>query len=155
MFTITAEELNKLVYPKSCESRELGHTAKYKKLRDRYADLSEEQFAALYRDFVGTSGTIGYNGLWYFHYTEKEARGVSRFINDYIRSDFMSFTDMWENFAAKCRKGYVCSNEFINNDHLRKALYAICDGGLCPEIECFKVKTCGKTHIRMFRKRTI
>lgn len=62
MFTITAEELNKLVYPKSCEGCELKHTEKYKKLRD---------------------------------------------------------------------------------------------GSLCPEIECFKVKTCGKTHIRMFRKRRI
>ena len=151
MFTITAEELNKLVYPKSCEGRELEHTAKYKKLRNRYADLSEEAFAQLYRDFVGTSGTIGYNGVWYFHYSEKDAQTVSVFINDYIRSNFASFTDMWDMFAADCRKDCVIG--LINKDRLRKALYAICDEGLCPEIECFKVKTCGKTHIRMFRKK--
>ena len=152
MLTITAEELNNLVYPKSCEGRELKHTAKYKKLRNHYADLSEEQFAALYRDFVGTSGTIcGRFDAERFQYSTLEAESVSVFINDYIRSDFTSFTDMWDVFVADCRKG--CVRAFINNDRLHKALYAICDDGLCPEIECFKVKTCGKTHIRMFRKK--
>lgn len=152
MFTITAEELNKLVYPKSCEGRELEHTEKYKKLRNRYADLSEEQFAQLYRDFIGTNGTIGYHGLFYFHYTEKEAEMISGFINGYISSEFTSFTDMFEAFAADCRKNATIA--WVSSDHLRKALYAICDDGLCPEIECFKVQTCGKTHIRMFRKKT-
>lgn len=153
MFTITAEELNKLVYPKSCEGRELEHTEKYKKLRNRYTDLSEEQFAQLYRDFIGTSGTIGYNGLFYFHYDEKEAEMISDFINDYIGSEFASFTDMWNVFAADCRKNAAIV-AWGSRDHFRKALYAICDDGLCPEIECFKVKICGKTHIRMFRKKT-
>lgn len=153
MFTITAEELNKLVYPKSCENRVLEHTAKYKKLRNRYADLSEEQFAELYRNFVGTSGTIcGRFDAERFQYDKVEADSVSVFINDYIRLNFASFTDMWNVFAADCRKGRV--RAFINNGRLRKALYAICDDGLCPEIECFKVQTCGKTHIRMFRKKT-
>lgn len=153
MFTITAEELNKLVYPHSCDSRELAHTVKYQKLRKRYADLSEEQFAQLYRDFIGTSGTIcGRFDAERFHYDEKEAESVSEFMNGYIRSEFLSFTDMWDTFAAVCRK---CSTRtFISYGRLRKALYAICDAGMCPEIECFKVKTCGKTHIRMFRKKT-
>ena len=152
MFTITAEELNQLVYPKSCEGRERKHTPKYEKLRNRYANLSEEQFAALYHDFVGTSGVIGDFDMSYYHYTEMEAESVSGFINDYIRSEFTSFTDMWDTFAADCRKGYTKTG--ASNDHLRKALFAICDSGMCPEIECFKVKTCGKTHIRMFRKKT-
>lgn len=153
MFTITAEELNKLVYPKSCESRELEHTEKYKKLRNRYAELSEEQFAQLYRDFVGTSGTI-YGGFdaERFHYDEQEAEMISGFINGYISSEFTSFTDMFEAFASDCRKNATIA--WVSSYHLRKALYAICDDGLCPEIECFKVKTCGKTHIRMFRKKT-
>ena len=153
MFTITAEELNKLVYPHSCDSRELTHTVKYQKMRKRYADLSEEQFAQLYRDFIGTSGTIcGGFDAERFHYDEMEAESVSGFINDYIRSEFTSFTDMWETFAADCRKGFT--KTWISSDHLRKALFAICDAGMCPEIECFKVKTCGKTHIRMFRKKS-
>lgn len=153
MFTITAEELNKLVYPKSCEGRELEHTAKYKKLRNRYADLSEEQFAQLYRDFIGTSGTVcGGFDVELFHYDEQEAEKISGFINGYIRSEFTSFTDMFEMFAADCRKNSTVAG--VHSERLRKALYAICDDGLCPEIECFKVKTCGKTHIRMFRKKT-
>lgn len=150
MFTITAEELNKLVYPKSCENRELEHTAKYKKLRNRYADLSEEQFAQLYRDFIGTSGTIcGRFDAERFQYEKEEAEEVCEFINDYLTPAFFcSFTDMYESF-----KKYPCSR-MISKNRLRKALYTICDDGLCPEIECFKVKTCGKTHIRMFRKKT-
>lgn len=152
MFTITAEELNKLVYPKSCESRELEHTAKYKKLRNRYAGLSEEQFAQLYRDFIGTSGTIcGRFDAERFQYDEKEADMISGFINDYIRAEFTSFTDMFETFASDCRRNATIG--WISSYRLRKALYAICDDGLCPEIECFKVKTLGKTHIRMFRKK--
>lgn len=152
MFTITAEELNKLVYPKSCEYRELEHTPKYKKLRNRYADLREESFAQLYRDFIGTSGTIcGCFDVERFHYDEQEAEIISGFINGYISSEFTSFTDMFETFAADCRKNSTVA--WISSERLRKALYAICDNGLCSEIECFKVKTCGKTHIRMFRKK--
>lgn len=149
MFTITVEELNKLVYPKSCEGRELEHTAKYKKLRNRYADLSEEGFAQLYRDFIGTSGTIcGHFDTECFQYEKEEAEEVCEFINDYLTpACFCSFTDIYENFAK-----YPC-NRMITKNRMKKALYAICDDGLCPEIECFKVKTCGKTHIRMFRKK--
>lgn len=150
MFTITADELNKLVYPKSCEVRELKHTEKYKKLRNRYADLSEEQFAQVYRDFVGTSGTIcGGFDVERFQYEKEEAEEVCEFINDYLTPTFFcSFTDIYESFAK-----YPCSR-MITKNRMKKALYAICDDGLCPEIECFKVKTCGKTHIRMFRKKT-
>lgn len=154
MFTITAEELNQLVYPKSCEGRELEHTAKYKALRNRYADLSEEQFAQLYRDFIGTSGTIcGCFDAERFQYDAKEATEVSKFINDYVAADFKSFTDMWDTLSTDCR--YNSSHYLtISNDRMKKALYALCDSDMCPEIECFKVKTCGKTHIRMFRKKT-
>lgn len=152
MFTITAEELNELVYPKSCASRERKHTPKYEKLRNRYANMDEKQFDELYCNFVGTSGTIGDFDFSRFHYNKIEAESVSMFMNDYIGSEFKSFTDMNETFAADCRRGVV--RGFINSDRLRKALYAICDSGMCPEIECFKAKTCGKTHIRMFRKKS-
>ena len=151
MFTITAEELNKLVYSKSCEGSERKHTSKYNMLRNRYANLNEEQFDELYRNFVGTSGVIGDFDFSRFHYDKMEAESVCAFMNDYIGSDFKSFTDMWEKFATDIRKGFV--HALIDNDRLRKALYTICDSGMCPEIECFKVKTCGKTHIRMFRKK--
>lgn len=153
MFTITAEELNKLVYPKSCENRELEHTAKYKRLRNRYAGLSEGFFAQVYRDFIGTSGTIcGRFDAERFHYDEQEAATVSCFINGYISSEFTSFTDMFETFAADYRENATVA--WVSSERLRKALYTICDNDLCPEIECFKVQTCGKTHIRMFRKKT-
>lgn len=152
MFTITAEELNKLVYPKSCEGSEREHTAKYDMLRNRYANMDKKQFDELYRNFVGTSGVIGDFDFSRFHYSKMEAESVCVFMNEYIGSEFKSFTDMWEKFVTDIRK---CSiDALIDNDRLRKALYAICDDGLCPEIECFKVKTCGKTHIRMFRKKS-
>ncbi len=53
----TIDELKSIMFTE--EQLKSAHSRKYLKLRDKFADMPQEQFDDYYRAFVGTSGVIG------------------------------------------------------------------------------------------------
>lgn len=162
----TLEELNAIMF--SEEERAVNHSIKYRKLREKFADMPQEQFDDYYHAFVGTNGVIGghpasvtpqqsamFNAIVEWFNSCGKYYGAAS-VSDIMISAYKNCTDKPMkkaiNPAIKEVKRWNGSIYYsiVESFHVnvRKFLLALAEQG---EIEHIEIKTRGMVHLNMFK----
>lgn len=142
-FNFTAEELNAMLEWGKDETK---HSTRYNRLRNKFADMDEDQFNEVYRAFYDSTGiiTTPFNSV-----SNKEAEITNSILTLIASSNFpISFSDAC--FSNKLAK--VASNYYLR-DRTQKIIDLLEKKGAIEGLRVIKIMTQGKCHIKLYEIR--
>ncbi len=162
----TIDELKAIMFTE--EQLKSAYSRKYRKLRNKFADMPQEQFDDYYRAFVGTSGVIGprengpigtqelamFNAIaeWFNTYGKhREALSVSDImVEAYKCADWKTKEAIRPrlNEVDRWNGGVYYSIVESFQAKTRDFLIKLAEQG---ELEHIEIKTRGRVHLNMFR----
>ena len=144
-FNFTADELNKILGWSECEAK---HSTRWRRLRNKFADMDEDQFNEVYRAFYdGSTGIISAPPTKLI--SEKEAEVTNFILTLIANSNFpISFSDAYfSNKLAKIVRGYDL------RDRAQKIIDALEKTHKVEGFRVIKIMTQGKCHIKLYEIR--
>ena len=144
-FNFTADELNEILGWNKCEAK---HSTRWRRLRNKFADMDEDQFNEVYRAFYdGSTGIIANQGPVLI--SEKEAEVTNFILSLIASSNFpISFSDAYfSNKLAKIVRGYDL------RDRAQKIIDALEKTHKVEGLRVIRIMTQGKCHIKLYEIR--
>ena len=140
-YNFTAEELNKII---GCDRK---HSCRWRRLRNKFAEMDEDQFNEVYRAFYeGSTGIIGSSDTTLIN--DKEAEITNSILTIIANSNFpISFSDVFSNKLAKVARGYDV------RDRSQKIIDTLEKKGAVEGLRVIKIMTQGKCHIKLYEIR--
>ena len=141
-YNFTAEELNKII---GCDKK---HSCRWRRLRNKFAEMDEDQFNEVYRAFYdGSTGIIGSPDTTLIN--DKEAEITNSILTIIANSNFpISFSDVYfSNKLAKVTRGYDV------RDRSQKIIDTLEKKGAVEGLRVIKIMTQGKCHIKLYEIR--
>lgn len=142
-FNFTAEELNAMI---GWGKDETKHSCRYNRLRNKFADMDEDQFNEVYRAFYDSKGIISSPTK---PVSDKEAE-ITNFILTLIASyNFpISFSDAYySNKKPKSLRYHAL------RDRAQKIVDTLENKGAIEGLRVIKIMTQGKCHIKLYEIR--
>lgn len=143
-YNFTAEELNAML---GWDNNETKHSCRYNRLRNKFADMDEDQFNEVYRAFYDSKGIISCPPKKPI--SEKEAE-ITNFLLELIASSNfpISFSDAYfSNKLAKLVRGYDL------RDRAQKIIDTLEKKGAIEGLRVIKIMTQGTCHIKLYEIR--
>ena len=142
-FNFTADELNKILGWSECEAK---HSTRWRRLRNKFADMDDDQFNEVYRAFYdGSTGIISAPTTKLI--SEKEAETINFLLNLIARAEFpVSFSDVY--YSNGRFKKY-----FTDRDRAQKIIDALEKTHKVEGLRVIKIMTQGKCHIKLYEIR--
>ena len=144
-FNFTAEELNAMLGWGKDETKR--HSCRWNRLRNKFADMDEDQFNEVYRAFYEGSTGIIHNATK--QVTDKEAEITNFILTMIARAEFpISFSDAYfSNKLAKVVRGYDL------RDRTQKIIDTLEKNGAVEGLRVIKIMTQGTCHIKLYEIR--
>lgn len=143
-FDFTADELNAIL---GWGKDEVKHSDRWNRLREKFADMDEDQFNDVYRAFYeGSSGIIASP---FKSVSDKDAEAVSSILNLIAHADFpISFSDCYySNKLAKVVRSYDL------RDRTQKIIDTLEKKGAVEGLRVIRIMTQGTCHIKLYEIR--
>lgn len=141
-FNFTADELNEILGWNKCEAK---HSTRWRRLRNKFADMDDDQFNEVYRAFYdGSTGIISNTTK---PISEKEAETINFILKLIARAEFpVSFSDVY--YSNGCFKKY-----FTDRDRAQKIIDALEKTHKVEGLRVIKIMTQGTCHIKLYEIR--
>lgn len=143
-FDFTADELNAIL---GWGKDEVKHSDRWNRLREKFADMDEDQFNNVYRAFYeGSSGIIASP---FKSVSDKDAEAVSFILNLIARANFpISFSDAYfSDEKPKTCRGYDL------RDRTQKIIDTLEKKGAVEGLRVIRIMTQGTCHIKLYEIR--
>ena len=142
-FNFTADELNKILGWSEVETK---HSTRWRRLRNKFADMDEDQFNEVYRAFYdGSTGIISAPTTKLV--SEKEAETINFLLKLIARAEFpVSFSDVY--YSNGRFKKY-----FTDRDRAQKIIDALEKTHKVEGLRVIKIMTRGTCHIKLYEIR--
>ena len=143
-FNFTADELNEILGWNKCEAK---HSTRWRRLRNKFADMDEDQFNEVYRAFYdGSTGIISNPGPVLI--SEKEAETINFILKFIARSEWpVSFSDVF--FSNERIKKY----RVAGRDRAQKIIDALEKTHKVEGLRVIRIMTQGTCHIKLYEIR--
>ena len=143
-FNFTADELNEILGWNKCEAK---HSTRWRRLRNKFADMDEDQFNEVYRAFYdGSTGIIASPRPVLI--SEKEAETINFILKFIARSEWpISFSDVF--FSNERIKKY----RVADRDRAQKIIDALEKTHKVEGLRVIKIMTQGTCHIKLYEIR--
>ena len=144
-FNFTADELNEILGWNKCEAK---HSTRWRRLRNKFADMDDDQFNEVYRAFYdGSTGIISAPTTKLI--SEKEAEVTNFILTLIASSNFpISFSDAYfSNKLAKVVRGYDL------RDRTQKIIDTLEKKGAIEGLRVIRIMTQGTCHIKLYEIR--
>lgn len=152
-FNFTADELNAIL---GWGNDEVEHSDRWNCLRNKFADMDEDQFNEVYAAFYeGSTGIIRNPTAKLIN--EEEARVVCEVLNGLSFSDFpKSFSDAYYPYARPLMQphgAYSIVPRRDTRDRVQKIIDTLEKTGAVEGLRVIKIMTQGKCHIKLYEIR--
>lgn len=143
-YNFTAEELNAIL---GLGEENVNHSCRYNRLRNKFADMDEDQFNEVYRAFYKGSTGIIHNAAK--QVTDKEAEITNFILTMIASSNFpISFSDAYySNKKPKSLRYYDL------RDRTQKIIDTLEKKGTVEGLRVIKIMTQGTCHIKLYEIR--
>ena len=143
-FNFTADELNEILGWNKCEAK---HTTRWRRLRNKFADMDDDQFNEVYRAFYdGSTGIISAPTTKLI--SEKEAETINFILKFIARSEWpISFSDIF--FSNERVKKYRAADR----DRAQKIIDALEKTHKVEGLRVIRIMTQGTCHIKLYEIR--
>lgn len=142
-YNFTAEELNAML---GWGKDETKHSCRWNRLRNKFAEMDEDQFNEVYRAFYDSKGVIPTS---FRAVCDKEAEATNFILTLIASSDYpISFSDAYfSNNLAKVVRGYDL------RDRTQKIVDALEKKGAVEGLRVIRIMTQGTCHIKLYEIR--
>lgn len=141
-FNFTAEELNAML---GWDKDETKHSCRWNRLRNKFAEMDEDQFNEVYRAFYDSNGIIA---TPFRSVSNKEAEITNSILTMIASSNFpISFSDVYFSNKLKAFRGYNL------RDRAQKIVDTLEKKGAVEGLRVIKIMTRGTCHIKLYEIR--
>lgn len=142
-YNFTAEELNAIL---GWDEENVKHSCRWNRLRNKFADMDEDQFNEVYRAFYDSKGIIPTH---FSPVSDKEAETINFILKFIARSEWpISFSDAY--FSNKRVK---LTSDYDLRDRTQKIVDALEKKGAVEGLRVIRIMTQGTCHIKMYEIR--
>lgn len=143
-YNFTAEELNAMI---GWDEENVNHSCRWNRLRNKFADMDEDQFNEVYRAFYDSKGIISAPTKKLIN--EKEAEITNFILNLIASSNFpISFSDAY--YSNKKPKSLRYHGL---RDRAQKIVDTLEEKGAVEGLRVIKIMTQGTCHIKLYEIR--
>lgn len=143
-YNFTAEELNAML---GLDKDETKHSCRWNRLRNKFADMDEDQFNEVYRAFYDSKGVI--NSPTKKQISEKEAEITNFILTMIASSNFpISFSD-----AYYSNKKPESLRYYDVRDRTQKIVDTLEKNGAVEGLHVIRIMTQGTCHIKLYEIR--